>query len=54
MSGRAGRRGLDQTGKVIIATNSEIPDVSSVCRIIIDISFIFTLYLSKRRLHSIR
>ena len=29
MSGRAGRRGLDPTGVVIINADSDVPDVSS-------------------------
>ena len=31
MSGRAGRRGLDKTGVVIINADSEVPDVSPGC-----------------------
>jgi antiviral helicase SKI2 len=30
MSGRAGRRGLDKTGKVIIATGQDIPEASII------------------------
>jgi superfamily II RNA helicase len=29
MSGRAGRRGLDPTGVVIINANEDVPDVSA-------------------------
>jgi antiviral helicase SKI2 len=32
MSGRAGRRGLDSTGVVIIVSEGELPDVSGVPR----------------------
>lgn len=33
MAGRAGRRGLDKTGTVVIAANDDLPDVRSPCRI---------------------
>lgn len=33
MSGRAGRRGLDKTGVVIINADSEVPDVRTVAYI---------------------
>jgi antiviral helicase SKI2 len=32
MSGRAGRRGLDPTGVVVIVSGDELPDVRGSCR----------------------
>jgi antiviral helicase SKI2 len=34
MSGRAGRRGLDATGVVIIVSGDELPDVSEFVRLL--------------------
>jgi hypothetical protein len=36
MAGRAGRRGLDSTGVVIIVSGDELPDVNRVLYIILD------------------
>lgn len=35
MAGRAGRRGLDKTGTVVIAANDDLPDVRGACHIFI-------------------
>lgn len=39
MSGRAGRRGLDDTGIVIIAPGGEVPEVFSVSMSLVNVIY---------------